>query len=288
MRFVPQAEALAPGRAVAAYLAEQPGLFRVYSPSYSLPMQTAAEAGLALADGVEPVHLARYDQFMARAGGYNEPGFSVTIPNFGNGPLNSALKDVEPNLALLGLLNVKYLASAFPLAQPGLRLEETLENTYIYENEQARPRAWLAGQTVAAEADWLDQLERLAPDTVILSEKEAGTPAASLNSPPSASAVKISDYSPDRIDLEVGQLSASGAWLVLSEIWYPGWQAQVNGQPQAVAQVNGLLRGVYLAGDGPFEISLAYQPVGVRWGGWISAGSALLTLAAAWLWKRDR
>ena len=48
-------------------------------------MQTAAAEGLYLADGVEPVHLASYDQYMARAGGYNNASFSVTIPNFNDG-----------------------------------------------------------------------------------------------------------------------------------------------------------------------------------------------------------
>jgi hypothetical protein len=124
-------------------------------------MATAAAAGLHLADGVEPVHLARYDELMARAGGYNDPGFSVTIPKFGPGPLETSLQAVQPNLKLLGLLNVTYLASAFPMPWPGLTLETEIGGTYIYRNELALPRAWVAHQAVPAEADWLGQLEAL-------------------------------------------------------------------------------------------------------------------------------
>lgn len=276
LRFIPLSEALAPGRPVAAYLAAQPGLFRVYSPSYSLPMQTAAEAGLHLADGVEPVHLAIYDQFMARAGGYGQAGFSVTIPNFGDGPLASALQEVEPNLKLLGLLNVEYLAAAFPLDQPGLSLETKIEETFIYRNQQARPRAWLAGQAVPAAADWLGQLERLPADTVVLSDSEGDWPQANgVAGEAHPAAVTISHYSPDRIAMRVDPLAAPGAWLVLSELWYPGWQATVNGQPQPVERVNGLLRGVYLTGAGPFEVTLVYRPAGLVWGGWLSSLAAL-------------
>ena len=35
---------------------------------------------VGIADGVEPVHLATYDRFMALAGGYGDASFSVTLP----------------------------------------------------------------------------------------------------------------------------------------------------------------------------------------------------------------
>ena len=124
-------------------------------------MQTSAAANLQLADGVEPVHLAVYDHYMAHAGGYGDPSFSVTIPNFGEGPIESALQETEPNLKLLGLLNVQYLASAFPMAWPGLIPETEIDGTFIYKNEYALPRTWVAHQVVPAEADWLAQLEHL-------------------------------------------------------------------------------------------------------------------------------
>jgi hypothetical protein len=269
MRFTSLDEALAPGRPAAEYLAQKPGLFRTYSPSYSLPMQTAAAEGLYLADGVEPVHLAVYDQYMARAGGYNDPGFSVTIPNFGDGSLESALQETEPNLKLLGLLNVTYLVSAFPMDWPGLSLETKIEGTFIYRNEHALPRAWMAYQTVPAEADWLTQLENL-PDltgVVILEDKIRKGKEVGIEDKV-ASPVNIAYYSPDRIELKT-EVTTPG-WLVLSEIWYPGWQATVNGTPQPVEKVNGLLRGLYLSQPGVYQIKMEYLPRSVVWGNWIS------------------
>ncbi len=302
MRFVSPQEALAPGRPAAAYLAQQPGLFRVYSPSYSLPMQTAAAARLQLADGVEPVHLAAYDQFMARAGGYNDPGFSVTIPKFGDGPLESALQETEPNLQLLGLLNVEYLAAAFPMSWPGLIPETEVNGVFIYRNAYASPRSWVAHRSVPAESDWLAQLEAMPElDCVVIVDnageshasgrgteeqgsrgaEEQGSilpdPSAPLPTPRaeprgeacSPTPAKITTYSPDRIEIET-TLESPG-WLVLSEIWYPGWQAMVNGQPRPVVRVDGLLRGVYLAQPGQNQVTLEYRPKSVAWGGWISA-----------------
>lgn len=278
MRFVPAAEALAPGQPAAAYLAQKPGLFRVYSPSYSLPAQTAAAANLSLADGVEPVHLAVYDRFMARAGGYSDEGFSVTIPNFGNGPLKTALQDAQPNLRLLGLLNVDYLAAAFPINAPGFTLETSVDGVFIYRNPQARPRAWLARQAIPIEPDWLTQLANL-PDLAdtVLVEDFAGSggqcpPPAPGELPP----VQITRYTANTIEARAS-IAAPG-WLVFSEMWYPGWEAEVNDQPQPVARVNGLLRGVCLPESGQAQVTLTYRSRSVRWGGWLSAGTAVLLL----------
>jgi hypothetical protein len=282
LRFVTPAEALAPGRAAAAYLAQQPGYFRVYSPSYSLPMPTAAAANLALADGVEPVHLARYDEFMARAGGYDDPSFSVTIPKFG-GPIESSLQEIKPNLSLLSLLNVTYLAAAFPMEWPGLSLVTHLDGVYIYRNQHSLPRAWVAHQTRPTQADWLGQLEALSnPGDIALVESPANN-VKSSTAPVQPSNAEITYFSANHIELET-QISQPG-WLVLSEIWYPGWQASVNGQAQPVERVNGLLRGVYLAEAGHFDISLSYMPQSLRWGSWISGPTLmLLFLLGIWTW----
>ncbi|MBN1995224.1 MAG: hypothetical protein JW953_21220 [Anaerolineae bacterium] len=270
MRFAPLEEALAPGRAAAQYLAQKPGLFRVYSPSYSLPSQTAAAAGLHLADGVEPVHLAIYDQYMARAGGYHDPSFSVTIPNFGGGNPALALQHTKPNLKLLGMLNVTYLASAFPMDRPGLTLETDIEGTFIYRNKYTLPRAWVTHQVLPAQTNWLTQLENL-PNLADVAIIEAYTLAVgdrgtAVSRPPSVAT--ITHYSADQIELKT-EIPAPG-WLVLSEIWYPGWQARVNGSPQPVEKVNGLLRGVYLSEPGTYQISMTYHPRSVVWGNWLA------------------
>jgi hypothetical protein len=241
-------------------------------------MQTAAAQQLFLADGVEPVHLAAYDHYMARAGGYDNPGFSVTIPHFGDGPFETTLQDTEPNLKLLGLLNVTYIAAAFPMNWPGLTLETEIAGTYIYTNEAALPRAWVAHQSLPVEADWLDQLERL-PNlaNVVLVEKEF--PSGGVAHP--ASPARITGYSADRLQVEA-TIEQPG-WLVLSEIWYPGWQATVNGQKRPVAKVNGLLRGVHLEQPGLYHVTLTYQPQTVSLGNSI-AGVAAALLLAGWLY----
>lgn len=284
MRFIPPEEAIADGRAAAAYLSQQPGLFRSYSPSYSLPVQTAAAFGLQLAGGVEPVHLAVYDQYMARAGGYNDPSFSVTIPRFDDGPLATSLQTVEPDLKLLGMLNVLYLTSAFPTEWPGLSLETTIDGTYIYRNELALPRAWVAHQTVPAERDWLSQLEALpslADVTVVENGPQLGQSGIA------ASVVEVTHYSADAISFETS-IEQPG-WLVLSEVWYPGWRATVNGLNQPVEKVNGLLRAVFLDKPGHYQVAFEFRPDSVMWGNRIAGAALVLVLVVgAWIGFTER
>jgi hypothetical protein len=281
LRFVPQAEIAAQGRTAAEWLAAQPGTFRVYSPSYSLPQPAAIQADLEQIDGVEPVHLADYDRFMALAGGYGEGPFSVTTPPFPEGvPLEQAHRNTQPNLRLSGLLNGQYLAAAFALDLPGLALRWQGENTWLYENEHALPRGFVVHQTepVTHQEVW-DRLNTLDPTRVALVENDRR-----LDGPGEPSPAQIVKHSPNRVVVET-DLEAPGL-LVLSEIWYPGWQAYDNGDPTPILRTDAILRGVYLDA-GSHTIEFDYNPRTVCVGLAISSPSALaLLIALAWTINR--
>ena len=55
----------------------QRGLFRVYSPSYSIPMPNL----LQQANGVDPLHLAKYADYIGKASGISTGGYSVSLPD---------------------------------------------------------------------------------------------------------------------------------------------------------------------------------------------------------------
>jgi len=280
MRFVSPTDAFADGAIAADYLAGQSDLFRTYSPSYSLPSHVAAGADLQTADGVEGVHLAAYDRFMALAGGYEDPSFSVTIPPFPSDlALDEAFHDIQPNLRLLGLLNVEYLVAAFPMDWPGLTFVTRLDGTYVYRNQHALPRAWVIPSPTQADGDWAGQLSALA---------DQGAQVIATGD----SLVRVAHHEPDRIEVEA-QTSEEGM-LVFSEIWYPGWQATVDGEEQTVEPVADILRGVQVP-PGTHHIVLLYDPASVRWGGrlalagWvaITAGGVSLIIRRAVRSKRE-
>lgn len=67
--------------------------------------------------------------------------------------------------------------------------------------------------------------------------------------------------------------------MVLSEIYYPGWRARVNGKPAAIYQVDGALRGIPVP-QGSSRIELEYAPVSFYVGGSITLLTFICVLAA--------
>jgi hypothetical protein len=243
---------LAEGKPAAEYLAARPGVFRVYSPSYSLPQQTAASAGLQLADGVDPLQLASYVAFMQSASGVPSAGYSVTIPPFNTGDPATANSAYRPDAELLGRLNVAYVAAEFDLAVEGLEFEAQFGATRLYRNLLAAPRLWL--QPVEA--------------------------TASQNLP----APELFLWSPDRIEIH----AQGPALLVLSEIAYPGWQVWVDGAPQPLETFDDLLRAVRLP-SGDHRVLFAFRPTSLFLGLAGFTFTALILIAAAWFsWRHSQ
>lgn len=211
------------------YLKNQSGEFRVYSPSYSLPQHVAGLYGMELVDGVDPMHLSAYTDYMEAASGVPHQGYSVTIPAFDNGDPATANIGYEPDPERLGLLNVRYVLSEYEIPVGGLKLVDQIGRTHIYQNMAVLPRAWVErhGQNEETEI----------------------------------SAAQIISRTPNRIEL---QASGPGE-LVLSEIAYPGWRVFVDGKNKHSQPAYGLLRSVTLEA-GKHEVVFLFRPLSVYLG----------------------
>lgn len=150
IRFRSAQKVFAEGAAAAEYIASQPGMFRVYSPSYSLPQQTAARYGLELTSGVDPLQLRDYAKMMEVASGVRLDGYSVALPALeGDSPEKSNGAAV-PDAATLGLLNVRYVVSAYELDAAGLILERQFDHIRVYRNLEELPRARMLSPDTSA------------------------------------------------------------------------------------------------------------------------------------------
>ena len=114
----------------------QGDFYRIYSPSYSIPQQTAAFKNLELADGVDPLHLKTYSDFMVPASGVPAMGYAVSIPPFSSGDPSKDNEGYLPDPGLLGLLNVRFIASAFDLITPDLEYKGQVEETRTLRKPQ--------------------------------------------------------------------------------------------------------------------------------------------------------
>lgn len=227
------------GYAAAAFLASQPGIFRVYTPSNSIPQQTAVLAELEMANGIDPLQLAEYSNFMRIASGVNYQGYSVTIPPFEGGDPRTANQKARPIAEMLAVLNVRYIVSAYALDVPGILLVWQENGTFVYEHQSALPRAWVQPQNVPIGEQY--------------------------------QAAEILERSPGYLKIDA---EGSGL-LVLSEIEYPGWRVLVDGKPEEILRVANLFRGVIIP-TGRHEVEFSFNPVSIRIGtalsimGWLA------------------
>ena len=150
----------------------------------------------------------------------------------------------------------------------------------VYENPDASPRAWLVHQ-VEVDSSPERPLSRLSGKemdlqrTALVSQPIEG----SLGKVQSDSNIEWVAYEPNRLELTVQ--AGSPSLLVLSEVFYPGWLAEVDGVPTTIHQVNGVLRGVRVEG-GTHRLVMRYRPRSVYWGAAISL-ITLLAIGALWL-----
>jgi hypothetical protein len=107
--------------------------------------------------------------------------------------------------------------------------------------------------------------------------KTAGARAEDV-SPAGEDGVAIVEYRPSRIALRAQATSA--AYLVLSELDYPGWRAYVNGEEVPIVRADYLLRAISLPA-GRHEVSFVYRPWTFGLGAALSGMTLLVLLAAA-------
>jgi hypothetical protein len=221
--------------AIAQYISAQPGEFRTYSPSYSIPQQTAVRYGLELTDGVDPLQMEAYAKFMELASGVPRTGYSVTIPPFENGDPKVDNAGYSPDAEKLGLLNVGYVITDYDLNVNGLTFEKQFDEAYVYKNEFQMPRAWVEMKDV-------NMVSIVMP-------------------------AEILDRSANRL-----MISAEGpGLLVVSEINYPGWVVWVDGEKREIDTAAGVLRAVKLDA-GKHEVYFAFQPGSLLMGLVLSMG----------------
>jgi uncharacterized membrane protein YfhO len=119
-------------------------------------------------------------------------------------------------------------------------------------------------------------------ETAVVTE----SPAPALAPTAGDSAVRIEQWDSDRQSVQV-EMSAPGL-LIFSEVYYPGWEATLDGQRANLVRADGILRGVAVPA-GSHRVEMRYAPRSLAWGLWISG----ITLVAAVLagivgWRLSR
>ncbi|MBV7330473.1 YfhO family protein [Chloroflexi bacterium TSY] len=148
----------------------------------------------------------------------------------------------------------------------------------IYENLDLLPRAYLAheGIGVANQSAALAELQRYLENLSDRAGDFAGSTgelavvegiASFVSQQKPTDKAQIVTYTPERI--EIHTTTQDSALLVLSDTYYPGWRATIDGQTTPIYPTNLLFRGVIVP-SGEHTVVFTYRPNGWWWGVWLS------------------
>jgi hypothetical protein len=183
---------------------------------------------------------------------------------------------------LLDLLGVRWLLSVHgpevvgdsqlqQVAVPGLDPQ-----VHLYRNDGAMPAAWLVGCVATIPADTPESGDQAYAQLLEIDPRsravvEGDDPLPGCDTSPAGTVEVVADE-PGLVRLQVS--AARPALLVNRESWYPGWEAEVDGQPAALLRTNLIFRGVAVpAGDS--EVVLAYRARPLRRLLWVGLFAAL-------------
>jgi hypothetical protein len=230
--------------------------------------------GLPDLQGHNPIHLRRYDEYVAALNGRAQDYHDAFVFESG---LSSPLLD---------LLGARYIVvpSSIPPDRDDLeRLVAEYPTVYrdaesrVLENPRALPRAWLvhsARRVDPGAALPLLVSGEVDPRRTALLE----APLPPLAKPPGGATerTEITSYEPDKISMRVS--AAALALLMLSEVYYPAWKAYVDGAPAPVYLADHILRAVPVP-EGQHTVELRFESGALRSGMLISTATALFILA---------
>ncbi len=248
---IPPGERTLYERDMAAVTLEDDGLYRVDGRLGLSHGNYATLIGLQDVRGISPLRLETLEQYQTRL----------------------------PDYRLHEILNVKYVFTDWvELERPSTiiyRDEGRQPPAYLHALDDPLPRAWMAYWVMVAPDEaqalgWLADPSFDPRTTVILDrEPELSLPAEL----PTGVQVQVVDYAPERIVLSV--MTPEDGVLVLSEMDYPGWRADVDGQRAPIWRANAGLRALPLEA-GEHEIVFTYRPATFG----VGVAVSMLSLAA--------
>jgi hypothetical protein len=218
------------------------------------------------------------------------------------GDKNNGWRNLIVNPNIWHLLNIRYvLTDVEDLGVPTLRrVVGPVKNAYgttvhLFETVEENPAAWVVPVIVKAEdggvlATLLDP--RFDVRRAALFSPDAPVRGSEIEQLPPALDVRahVVRYAPGEIEVQLDRPAPRGAALMMSENYYPGWRATVDGKPAALGRADYSLIGIELP-EGGRRISLSFSSRSYETGRSVTMAALLVALAwwvLGWLMELRR
>jgi hypothetical protein len=192
-------------------------------------------------------------------------------------------------LKLLRLSNIGYIVSFRELSADGISLVRRFPRYYswLYKVDGSVPRAYVVSQIRAVDnAAAVLPLLSTAPFDPAHEVVLQGKVRIKANHRPLLAAAKIARYEDSRVSIQV--TSNDDAVLVLTDSYYPGWRAYLDGKQTDILRANHFFRAVVIP-EGTHRIEFIYEPDWFRLGALVSLMTLFTIIGvSAFLFIRKR
>jgi len=276
--------------ALRARMGPQDRVYLVHGSQHRFMAKSASLYRLPTVLDYEPLVAQRYAELsvMLRA------GHRMTDLNDANyrGPR------LEPSFSrrLLDLTASRYVAAEANFVGdierivPPLPRVATIDDVTVFENPLSLPRAFYVPRVeVVSDPDAL--LARLASGgddlrQVALVEELPPSGRTVSGNPPAESSVEFAHNDPEHVTLDVE--APKEGFVVLTDQYFPGWVATVDGRPVPIQRANYAFRLVEVPA-GRSTVEFRYRPGMLRLGAAVSAASLATVIGLlAWSWRKPR
>jgi hypothetical protein len=271
-------------------LQRESGLFRVTGLNGALFPNGAGVYQLQDIAGHDPLALDRYRAILAKIDSKARFGVHGTI-------LMLHAETANLDSPLLDLLSVKFVATRprSPGQEPriqsnGFNLVYEGPDMDIYQNVDPMPRSYVLfdSDVVSDPSCMVDQLDSGLLDLreVVLLERDPPSGFPSGEESEVVTGPHVTKYTANHVVVEVEVNDP--AFLVLTDIYYPGWDARIDGEWVEVYRANYLFRAVFLP-PGSHQVEFVFRPRPFCWGQALRLVLLfIMGSLVAWEWWRHR
>ncbi|HFB52359.1 MAG TPA: hypothetical protein ENJ48_01575, partial [Anaerolineae bacterium] len=158
----------------------------------------------------------------------------------------------------------------------------------IYLNRAALPRVLFVSQAQIADSHqqaWeLIHNPDFNPENTVILENTPDTPPIEPQNPKPETELAVLNYGAQTV--EFGVKTDTAGYLVLSDAWYPGWRATVDGESAPVLRANFAFRAVPVPA-GEHRVRMEFSPLSWKIGLAISGLTVLLLAGIAYAMMRE-
>jgi len=263
-----------PSTQITDYLSIQPKPFRILATDRRIfNGNTPSVYQIEAVHGYDPLYLKDYATLVS-----TWESQKVIKP----GSFNRIVTPQKYDSKIADFLNVRYIITFDEIFKPGYQKVFQEGDTKIFENDNTQPRAYFVNEVIRVK-DQNQELEKLLGPNFDIKTSAVSSdfefPRQEINATST-----FTEYSDQSFKLQTSL--DKEAPLVLSNVFYPGWQAYIDGQKTEVKKVNFMFQSI-LVPKGEHSVEFKFQPKSFYNGLYISIAAVIATiLFSVFLWRK--